>query len=324
MPIGCFVSVGRSMEQAVDRVRLAEELGYESVYVTHINGRDALTTLAHYASVTERVALGTGVTPIYTRTPANMAQAAATVDEISGGRMRLGVGVSHRPVVEGWYGQAIDKPLAETREYVAILRAIFAGEDPPAGDKWQTGFRLTMPVRADLPVYVSGLQPKMLELCGEIADGVVLWLCNPNYIRDVVIPQVTKGREKAGKSLEGFDVVAAVPSAVVDDPADADASMRRDLLPYFGLPFYRAMLEKSGFGDDIARFDEAASTGDPAKMGDAIGDEFLRVLTAVGSADDVRAGVQRYLDAGATSPCVGPIARTDFEATLRAAAPTAA
>jgi alkanesulfonate monooxygenase SsuD/methylene tetrahydromethanopterin reductase-like flavin-dependent oxidoreductase (luciferase family) len=322
MPVGSFVSVGRSLEQAVDRVRLAEELGYDSVYVTHISGRDALTTLAHYAANSDRVALGTGVTPIYTRTPANMAQAAASVDEISGGRLRLGVGVSHRPVVEGWYGQTIDKPLAETREYVAILRAIFAGEDPPAGAKWQTGFRLAMPVRADLPVYVSGLQPKMLELTGEIADGVILWLCNPNYIRDVVVPQVRKGREKAGKTLDGFDIVAAVPSAVVEDPAAAYAAMRKDLLPYFGLPFYRAMLDKSGFGDDIARFDEAAGSGDPEAMGNAISDEFLQVLTAVGTEEEVRAGVQRYVDAGATSPCVGPIAKTDFEGTLRAAAPT--
>ena len=323
MPVGSFVSVGRSLEQAVDRAKLAEQLGYDSVFMTHVNGRDPLTVLAHYASHTKRVALGTGVTPIYPRTPANMAQAAATVDEISGGRMRLGIGVSHRPVVEGWYGQTIDKPLAETREYVAILRAIFAGEDPPAGDKWRTGFRLSMPVRADLPIYVSGLQPRMLELTGEIADGVILWLCNPNYIRDVVVPQVRKGREKAGKSLDGFDIVAAVPSAVVGDPQEAFGAMRRDLLTYFSLPFYRAMLEQSGFGDDIAQFDEAAGRGDAEAMQAAISDEFLGVLTAVGDEDAVRAGVQRYVDAGATSPCVGPIPKTDFETTLRAAAPGA-
>jgi hypothetical protein len=96
--------------------------------------------------------------------------------------------------------------------------------------------------------------------------------------------------------------------------------MRKDLLPYFGLPFYRAMLERSGFGDDIARFDEAAGTGDPEAMGQAISEDFLKVLTAVGDGQAVRAGVARYRDAGTTSPCVGPIARTDFEATLRAAA----
>jgi alkanesulfonate monooxygenase SsuD/methylene tetrahydromethanopterin reductase-like flavin-dependent oxidoreductase (luciferase family) len=214
------------------------------------------------------------------------------------------------------------------REYVAILRAIFAGEPPPAdGTKWQTGFQLGMEVRSDLPIYVAALSPRMLQIAGEIADGVILWLCNPNYIRDVVVPEVTKGREKAGKSLDGFDIVAAVPSAMVDRAGGeqtAWASMRKDLLPYFGLPFYRAMLERSGFGDDIARFDEAAGSGDPEAMGNAISDEFLQVLTAVGTEEEVRAGVQRYVDAGATSPCVGPIAKTDFESTLRAAAGTVA
>src|SRR5687767_1787071 len=192
MGVGTFVSVGRSLDQAVERVKLAEDLGYESVFVTHISARDSLTVLAHYAAHTSRIRLGTGVTPIYTRVPANMAQTAATVDEISGGRLNLGLGVSHRPVVEGWFGQTIDKPVSEMREYVAIVRAILRGEDPPPGEKWRTGFHLGMEPRPDLPIYVAALSPKMLQLAGEIADGVVLWLCNPNYIRDVVVPEVTR------------------------------------------------------------------------------------------------------------------------------------
>jgi F420-dependent oxidoreductase-like protein len=322
MGLGCFVSVGRSLEQAVERVRLADDLGYEAAYVTHINGRESLTVLAHYAAHTSRIRLGTGVVPIYTRTPATMAQTAATLDEASGGRLVLGLGVSHRPVVEGWHGQTIDRPVTEMREYVAILRAILAGDEPPAGEKWRTGFRLGMPARADLPVYVAALSPRMLRLAGEIADGVVLWLCNPHYVRDVVVPEVRAGREKAGRSLDGFDIVAAVPSAVVGDdgPDAAWASMRRDLLPYFGLPFYRAMLDRSGFGDALAGFDEAAGRGDAEAMQAAIPERFLEVLTAVGPGEGVRAGIERYREAGVTSPCVGPIARTDFEATLRAAA----
>ncbi len=319
MALGCFVSVGRSLDQAVSRVRLAEELGYEAVYVTHINGRESLTVITHYASRTERIRVGTGVVPIYTRTPATMAQTAATIDEISGGRLNLGLGVSHRPVVEGWHGQTIDKPGTEMREYLAIVRAILRGDDPPPGEKWQTGFRLGMEPRPDLPIYVAALSPRMLRLAGEVADGVILWLCNPEYIREVVVPEVTAGREKAGRPLDGFDVVAAVPSAVTDDVQGPYASMRRDLLPYFGLPFYRAMLERSGFGDDIAAFDAAAGKGDGDQMQAAISDRFLEVLTATGDEDGVRAGIERYRSAGSTSPCVGPIPRTDFEATLRAA-----
>jgi F420-dependent oxidoreductase-like protein len=322
MARGCFVSIGRSFGDALDRVRLAEELGYESVYVTHIAGRESLTVLTAYATATQRIRVGTGVVPIYTRTPATMAQTAATIADISGGRLTLGLGVSHRPVVEGWHGQTIDKPVAEMREYVEIVRAILRGEDPPPGEKWATGFRLSPGLEApDLPIYIAALSPAMLRLAGEIADGVLLWLCNPNYIRDVVVPEVTAGRERAGKALAGFDIVPAVPAAVVDNPAQAYAAMRKDLLPYFGLPFYRAMLERSGFGADIERFDEAAGTGDADAMQAAISDEFLGVLTAVGDAEGVRAALDRYAAAGATSPCVGPIAKTDFEATLRAAAP---
>src|SRR3954468_24816707 len=323
MGVGCFVSVGRSLDQAVERVKLAEQLGYESVYLTHINGREPFIVLSAYALASERIRLGTGVTPIYTRTPANIAQTAASLDDLSGGRHNLGIGVSHRPVVEGWYGQTIDKPVREMREYVAIVRAILRGEDPPAeGEKWQTAFRLATDPRPDLPIYVAALSPAMLRAAGEIADGVILWLCNPEYIERVVVPELTTGRERAGRSLDGFDIVAAVPAAAVDDPQAAWGAMRRDLLPYFGLPFYRAMLERSGYEDDIAAFDEAAGTGDGEAMQAAISERFLRALTAVGDEAAVRDGVERYRTAGATSPCVGPITKTDFEATLRAAAPS--
>src|SRR5215203_6778311 len=208
MALGCFVSTGRSLPAALERVRLAEELGYESCWVTHVNGRESLTVLTAYAGVTQRIRLGTGVVPIYTRTPATMAQTAATIDDVSGGRLNLGLGVSHRPVVEGWYGQTIDKPVAEMREYVSIVRAILRGEAPPAGAKWQTGFQLIgVDPRPELPIYLAGLSPAMLRLAGEIGDGVILWLCVPEYIHDVVVPAVREGRERAGQDLDGFDLV---------------------------------------------------------------------------------------------------------------------
>src|SRR5215207_6347884 len=284
MSLGCFISTGRSIKKALVRVRRAEELGYESAYVTHIAGRESLTVITAYAMRTERIRVGTGVVPIYTRTPATMAQTAATIDDLSGGRLNLGLGVSHRPIVEGWHGQTIDRPVAEMREYVAIVRAILRGEQPPAGEKWRTGFQLAgLAPRPELPIYVAALSPAMLRLAGEVADGVLLWLCTPPYIRDVVIPELRKGRERAGKTLEGFDVVPAVPSACVEDPAAAHASLRRELLPYFGLPFYRAMIERSGFGDEIAAYD--AADGDLELMQGAISERFLAELAAVGDAD---------------------------------------
>ncbi|MEA2366454.1 MAG: hypothetical protein QOI32_1966 [Thermoleophilaceae bacterium] len=305
MALGSFIGAGRSLDSALRRVQRVEELGYESVYVTHIAGRDSITLLTAYADRTERVKLGTGVIPIYARTPANMAQSFATLDEISGGRAIAGLGVSHKPVVEHWFGQSIDKPLEEMREYVAIVRAILRGEDPPPGKKFRTAFRLLgwEPPRPDMPIYLAGLSPGMLRLAGEVADGVVLWLCNPSYIRDVVVPTVREGREKAGKPAEGFDIVAAVPSAVTDDPDSARESLRGEVQPYFGLPYYRKMLALSGFDPD------AGPT-----------DEFLDLLGAIGTPDVAAASVRRYADSGASSPCLGGITGTDFDATLEALA----
>src|SRR5215216_3464764 len=177
-----------------------------------------------YAARSERLLLGTGVTPIYSRTPVATAQSFATLDEFSGGRAIVGLGVSHRPAVEAWYGQTIDKPLREMREYVEIVRAILRNEDPPQGEKFTSAFRfMGFEPRSDIPIYLAGLAPGMLRLAGEIADGVVLWLCNPEYIRNTVVPSVAEGRAKAGKSPEGFDIVAAVPAAVTGEPHQARA-----------------------------------------------------------------------------------------------------
>ena len=141
MALGTFIGAGRSLETAIQQAARAEELGYDATYVTHIAARDSVTTLMAYAARTERIKLGTGVMPIYSRTPVATAQSLATLDEFSHGRAVIGLGVSHRPVVEAWYGQTIDKPLRETREYVGIVRAILRGEDPPAGEKFRSGFR---------------------------------------------------------------------------------------------------------------------------------------------------------------------------------------
>jgi F420-dependent oxidoreductase-like protein len=322
MPVGTFIAAGRSLERAVERVRLAERLGYASAYVTHLAARDSLSVLAAYACGSERITIGSGVLPMYSRTPVATAQAAATIDEMSGGRMVLGIGVSHRVTVENWYGQKIDKPVREMREYATAVRAILRGEEPPTGnEKFPTAFRfMGYEARADLPLYIAALSPAMLRLAGELGDGVVLWLCGPDYIRDVVIPEVTTGRERAGKTLEGFDIVAAVPAAVTDDAEAARASQRSGLITYFSLPFYRAMIERSGFEEDVAAFDAGMKDGGPEAAAAGISDAFLQTLTAVGSRDEAEATVRRYLDAGATSPCLGGVPGTDFDATLEALA----
>jgi alkanesulfonate monooxygenase SsuD/methylene tetrahydromethanopterin reductase-like flavin-dependent oxidoreductase (luciferase family) len=313
MGLGAFIGVGKSLETALQRIEQAERLGYESAYVTHIAARDSVTTLMAYAARSERLLLGTGVTPIYSRTPVATAQSFGTLDEYSGARAIIGLGVSHRPAVEAWYGQEIEQPLREMREYVGIVRAILRNEDPPQGETFHSHFHfMGFEPRPDIPIYLAGLAPGMLRLAGEIADGVVLWLCNPEYIRSTVVPSIAEGRAKAGKSPEGFDIVAAVPAAVTSEPEQARAQLRSELVPYFSLPFYRKMIELSGFGDDLARFDSDGA--------DAISDEFLARLAAIGTAEEAEAVVRNYAHSGATSPCIGGISKTDFDTTLEALA----
>jgi alkanesulfonate monooxygenase SsuD/methylene tetrahydromethanopterin reductase-like flavin-dependent oxidoreductase (luciferase family) len=319
--IGAFIGVGRSLEGALERVKLADRLGYDSVYTTHIAGRDSLTLLMAYAAVSERVRLGTGVVPIFSRTPVAMAQTAATIDEYSGGRMVLGLGVSHRVTVENWYGAEIEKPVSQMREYAGIVRAILRAEDPPQGSFFRTNFHfMGYAARAELPIYVAALSPSMLRLAGEIADGVMLWLCNPGYIRDVVLPAVAEGRASAGKTMDDFDVVAAVPVAPTDDADAARAAFRQDLIPYASLPFYRQMLKRSGFEADLEGFDAGMASGDVEAAKAALSDELLASLSGIGDGEEVRAAVERYREAGAKSPCIGGIPGTDFSAALEAVA----
>ena len=326
--ISCSVPPFEPFGAAVGHARLAEELGYDAIMFSHIASRDSFTLASALAVHTERIGLATAVAPLYHRSPASMAQTAATVDDISGGRFRLGLGVGHRITMGGWHGQQIGRPTAEMREYIGIVRAILAGKVPPPGDRWSSNFAFVGFVpRRDIPIYQAALSPAMLRLAGEISDGVILWATPSQYVRDVVVPEVAAGRARAGKSLHGFEILAAVPSSVSENRDAALAGIRSELHRYFGLPFYRTMFEAAGFAADLAAYDAAAPDVEAQKR--AISEDFIDHLCAIGDGDGVRRAVQRYVDAGVTNPVLTAILGTDYDATLRAvavdiAAPTTA
>jgi 5,10-methylenetetrahydromethanopterin reductase len=300
--LGAYLNPGRDLAAAVDLARRAEDLGYGHVFVTHALGRDSFLVLQAYAAAAPRIRVGNGVVPIYPRHPVAMAQAALTLAELTGGRFALGIGVSHRPTMEAMLGLTLAEPLEVMREYVAVLRGAFAGGGTFAGRHYRVQWTYGVPaLPPPPPIYLAGLSRRMLELAGEIADGVILWLGPPAYVRDVAVPALERGRRRAGKTLDGFAVVSAVPVAVADDRRAALDAFRGELVRYLALPYYRAMLESAGLGAGLREFDRTGET--PASVAEALG--------AVGDAAAARALVRAYRDAGVTLPAVRPITFPD-------------
>ena len=314
MRLATFISPGGDFAAAVECVRRAESLGYESAWVTHGLGRDSFLVLAAYGQAAPRVGLGNGVVPIYPRHPVVMAQAALTLSEQVRGRFTLGVGVSHRASMDAMLGVPIKEPLAVMREYVAVLRGALAGAVDLDGKHYRAHWSLALPTRPPAPpIYLAALGPRMCELAGEIGDGAILWLTSPDYVRDVARPAIERGRRRAGKTLEGFEIVAAVPLAVTDDRAAALGAFRAELARYVALPFYRAMMEGSGLGEALRASDRDGSVA-PA-LAEALG--------GIGDATTARGFIDAYRRAGVTLPAIRPITFPDapwYRPTLEAVA----
>jgi alkanesulfonate monooxygenase SsuD/methylene tetrahydromethanopterin reductase-like flavin-dependent oxidoreductase (luciferase family) len=314
MALAAYLNPGGDLAATIDCVKLSESLGYDSVWVTHGLGRDSFLVLAAYASATSRIGLGNGVVPIYPRHPVSMAQASLTLSELSGGRFRLGIGVSHQAMISGMLGLGLVEPLAVMREYVAVLRGALAGAAAFEGKHYRAHWTLALPRRPPAPpIYLATLGPKMCELAGEIADGAILWLCPPDYVRDVAVPAMERGRRRAGKTLEGFVVASAVPLAVTNDRSAALAAFRNELTRYIALPFYRTMMEAGGLRDALASYDRDSVV--PESMANTLG--------GIGDAAIARAYLESYRRAGVTLPAVRPITFPDapwYRRTLEEAA----
>ena len=313
---GLFLEAGRSVDASIERVRLAESLGYESIWSSHIAGRDPIHVFNRWAAATERIGFATGVTPIFLRHPALMAQEAATLDELSGGRFTLGVGTSHKITVEGWYGLSLDHPVDRMREYTTILRQLFTtGASNVDGKHYTSHFAfMGMKARADQQIVWAAMGPKMLRAAAELADGVVLWMCSPTNIRNDIRPTLEKALADHGRSFDDFDVAAAVPSAVTEDVDAGRDLFRGTAMTYWSLPFYRKQV-LAAHPEALAGFDQ----------GQPIPDDVVDEFAGIGTADVVRSKIADYRDAGVTLPVVGLMPVPEgVEETLKAAAPTAA
>jgi F420-dependent oxidoreductase-like protein len=268
--IGYWNSAGPPPD-ALDQIRAAEALGFDSVWTAEAYGSDAFTPLAWWGAATERIRLGTGITQISARTPASTAMTAITLDHLCKGRLILGLGVSGPQVVEGWYGQPYAKPLARTREYVEILRRVFAREEvdfqgahyqmPLREDAGGTGLgkplkSIVKPLRADIPIHLGAEGPKNVALAAEIGEGWLPIFFSPKsdaYYRAALAEGFA--RPGARHALEDFEITCTVP-AIVGDDVESCADLLR--------PMYALYIGGMGARDANFHFDVFARMGHEA------------------------------------------------------------
>ncbi len=240
-----------------DQLQQAADDGFASAWISNIFGLDALTALAVAGRQVPGIELGTAVVPTYPRHPAALAQQALTVALAVGGRLALGIGLSHRLVIEDMYGQSFERPARHMREYLSILLPLLNGEAADFdGDTMRAKIGLSVSRPSLVPVLLAAMAPAMLRLAGERADGTVLWMTGPATVRDYIAPAITKAAAAAGRPAPR--VVCILPVCVTDDPDQARTRAARIFEIYGQLPSYRAMLDREG----------AAGPADVAIVGD--------------------------------------------------------
>lgn len=294
----------------------ADRLGYAVVWAAEAYGSDAATVLAWIAAHTERIDVGSAVFQIPGRTPALTAMTAATLDTLSGGRFRLGLGVSGPQVSEGWHGVRFDRPLARTREYVAIVRKALSRERVEfAGDHFTLplpdgpGKALTLtvhPVRDALPIYLAAIGPRNLELAGEIADGWLAIFFAPEFAADS-LAHIAAGRAKVGGSLDGFDVVPTVPVVIGADVAACADLVRPYAALYLGgmgsrdSNFYNQLACRMGYESAAALVQERYLAKDYAGAAAAVPEEFIDRTSLLGPPQRIAERLHAYAQSGVTT-----------------------
>ena len=260
-----------TLDEHIERARLAEDVGLASIWFSHIYGHDAMTAAALAARATTRIEVGTAVTPTYPRHPHAMAQQAASTQAAARGRFTLGVGPSHRVVVEDTWGLSYEGAYAHTREYLSVLIALLnTGEVDHKGTRFTVRARIASRDGLPVPVLLSGLGPKMLALAGTLAAGTITWMVGARTLREHIVPRIREAAAAAGRPAPR--IVVELPLALTGDVVAARELAGRMFKTYATLPAYRAMLDREG----VAGPAEVAIVGDH----DAIGEQLLRLAEA--------------------------------------------
>jgi len=333
MKLGVHVGywgLGLSAEDQLAIVTEAERLGYDSVWAAEAYGSDAATILAWIAGQTSRIRIGSAIFQMPARSAAMTAMTAATLDQLSGGRMILGIGSSGPQVAEGWHGQRFARQIQRTREYVAVVRMALARErvefhgetlELPLPDGPGRALKLTIaPVQDRIPIYLAAIGPNNTRLAGEIADGWIPTLFSPEHVGEFR-PLLEQGAARAGRELDGFDIAPTVNVYVTDDLAGARDAMRPFLALYVGgmgsreRNFYNQLVQRYGFEDEARAVQDLYLDGKRHEAAAALPDELIDLVSLCGPADRVRDRLALYRESGVGTLGVSPMA-WDREARL--------
>jgi F420-dependent oxidoreductase-like protein len=323
-----YWGLGLSSEDQLKIVQEAERLGYDSVWAAEAYGSDAASVLGWLAGQTSRIRLGSGIFQMPARSAAMTAMTAATVDQLSGGRMILGIGSSGPQVAEGWHGQRFARQLQRTRDYVAVVRMALARErvefhgptlELPLPDGPGKALKLTIsPVQEQIPIYLAAIGPKNTALAGEIADGWIPTLLSPEHLSELR-PLLAEGAARSGRSLDGFDIAPTVNVFVTGDLTRARDAMRPFIALYVGgmgsreQNFYNHLVSRYGFASEAKQVQELYLDGKREQAMAAISEKLIDTVSLCGPPDHVRERLAIYRDAGVGTLGVTPIAFTADE-----------
>jgi F420-dependent oxidoreductase-like protein len=318
-----YWGLGLSPSDQLGIVQEAERLGYDSVWAAEAYGSDAASVLGWLAAGTERIKLGSAIFQMPGRSPAMTAMTAATIDQLSGGRMRLGIGSSGPQVAEGWHGQRFGRQLQRTREYVAVVRMALARErvefhgetlDLPLPDGPGRALKLTIaPVQEQIPIYLAAIGPKNTALAGEIADGWIPTLFSPEHVAESR-SLLVEGATRSGRSLAAFDVAPTVNVLITDDLAAARQAMRPFIALYVGgmgsrrQNFYNQLMCRYGFEEAARKVQDLYLEGRREEAMAALPDDLIDAVSLCGPREHVRDRLAVYREAGVGTLGVTPLA----------------
>src|SRR4051795_10898072 len=318
-----YWGLGLTRQDQLEIVREAERLGYDSVWAAEAYGSDVATILGWIAGQTEKIKIGSSIFQMPGRSPAMTAMTAATLDQLSDGRMLLGIGSSGPQVSEGWHGVRFAKQLQRTREYIEVVRMALARErvedhgetiELPLPDGPGKALKLTIgPVQDEMPIYLAAIGPKNTALAGEIADGWMPTLLSPEFLPELR-KNLEEGAARAGRSLDGFDIAPTAQVFITDDVAAG-----RDLArPFVGLyvggmgskkqNFYNQLMRRYGFEDEAEKVQNLYLEGKKEEAMAALPDAFLDQVALIGPADVVRDRLAVYKEAGVGTLGITPLA----------------